>query len=113
MTHPGRALLTLCCLLAPASLRAAVVDPPSLALRGPAARKQLLVGAAGGDLTRAARYRPLDEKVARVSPSGLVRAAGDGRTTIEVSLSGRTLTVPVTVSDFGRPRRLSFTADLA
>ena len=73
-------------------------------LSGPAPTYSLLVDGqtADGkliDLTRAAKFHSLNTKVAEVSATGVVRAAGDGATQITVEAGGQTLRVPVQVSE--------------
>jgi hypothetical protein len=118
---PFLCALGLLCLL-PDAARAAdfaevVVDPPVVRLRGPAASWSLLVHGrtADGllvDLTRTARYRSADPRIAAVSPAGVVRPVGDGETNIVVEAEGRTLTVAVRVAEAGAPRQVTFTADV-
>jgi hypothetical protein len=94
-----------------------VADPPSLTLTGPAARHSLLIHGkrADGslfDLTRSAKYRVADPKIAAVSDAGVVRALADGQTTIRVEMNGASLSVPVRVVDSAKPRQFHFENDI-
>jgi hypothetical protein len=110
------------CLLLSSGLRAAevtevVVDPPGVRLHGPAASWSLLLHGrtADGriiDLTRDARYRSENPKVAVVTDTGIVRPTGDGRTKVIIEVAGKTVQTEVTVTGSGEPRRVSFTADV-
>ena len=95
MNALGRRAVVCLLLLFPAALRAQFVettaDPASVQLRGPTAVYTLLINGrtADGrlvDRTRDAHFRSLNPKVATVSSTGVVRAAGDGRTTIVVDI---------------------------
>jgi hypothetical protein len=93
------------------------ISPAEVHLSGPRAGYSLLVHGrtAEGqwvDLTHIARYRSLHEKIAAVTPSGLVRAVADGSGTVVVEAAARTLTVPVTVIDSAIPRRFNFENDI-
>jgi hypothetical protein len=124
MTRASGLLTTVCLLLtgaAPARADESVVeviaDPPGIRLVGPQAGFSLLVHGktADGkliDLTRDSRYRAGDETVARVGPTGTIRAIGDGVTEIEVEAVGRKRTVHVEVADSGRPRAFHFENDI-
>ncbi|HEV3143279.1 MAG TPA: Ig-like domain-containing protein, partial [Gemmataceae bacterium] len=79
------------------------VDPAAVRLQGSGASYALLVNGqtADGrvvDLTHAASYRSMKAAVATVGERGLVRAAADGETHIEVEVAGKSLAVPVSVS---------------
>jgi Protein of unknown function (DUF1549)/Protein of unknown function (DUF1553)/Bacterial Ig-like domain (group 2) len=93
-----------------------IADPQTVQLTGPGATWSLLVHGktADGrllDLTRTARYRSLDPKVA-VSANGIVQAVADGTTTVEVMAAGRTSRVQVRVEGAARPRHFNFENDL-
>ncbi len=93
-------------------------DPPQLALRGPEAVFQMLVHgktSAGRqvDLTHRAHYRILDAQVARVSASGVVQAAKDGRTQLEILVAGRTILIPVSVTGTRAARTFHFENDIS
>jgi hypothetical protein len=123
MTPAGRVTLAALALalLAGGTARAdftdVTVDPPAVRLRGPAARYSLLVHGRSRegrlvDLTRAARFRVLDPRVARVSPAGVIHAVADGATTVAVEAGGRSLRVAVTVAEAAAPRRFNFENDV-
>jgi hypothetical protein len=93
------------------------VSPAAVRLRGPLAGYSLLVDGktADGrlvDLTRGARFESADPKVAVVPSAGRVRGVADGATAVRVTAAGRTLTVPVTVTGAGEPRRFNFENDI-
>src|SRR5437899_2708832 len=101
------------CLGLPGNLRAADVeitaDPAVIRLTGPNASYSLLIHGktADGrlvDLTHTAHYRSGNPKLATVSDAGVVRAVADGSTTIHVDVSGRSLSVAVTVEGTTAPR---------
>ncbi len=64
------------------------------------------------DRTREAHFRSLDPKIVAVTPAGVVRAVGDGRTTIVVEIDGRAHNVAATVADATAPRRFNFENDV-
>jgi hypothetical protein len=94
-----------------------LADPSQVRLLGPQAVYTLLVQGktADGtliDLTRTARYRVKDAKVAQVGPTGIVRAVGDGNTEVEVDAGGQKLLVRVEVAEAARPRAIHFENDI-
>lgn len=120
MNALGRPAVVCLLLLAPAA-RAQFVettaDPAAVRLRGPTAVYTLLIHGrtADGrlvDRTRDARFHSLDPKVATVSPAGVVRAAGDGRTTVVAEIDGKSLDVAVSAEDATAPRRFNFENDV-
>ena len=120
MNALGRPAVVCLLLLAPAA-RAQFVettaDPASVRLRGPTAVYTLLIHGrtADGrlvDRTRDAHFRSLDPKVAAVSAAGVVRAAGDGRTTVVAEIDGKSLNVAVSAEDATAPRRFNFENDV-
>jgi hypothetical protein len=120
-TGPLVGLLTLLASFSPCRADTAIVeataDPAAIRLSGPVASYSLLIHGktADGrlvDLTRAARYRCADPKIAAVSDTGVVRSLTDGATTVSVDVAGKTLSVPVTVTGSAQPRRFNFENDL-
>jgi hypothetical protein len=124
MNRPAGPLLGLLTLLAsfspcradPAVLEV-TTDPAAIRLTGPLANYSLLIHGktADGrlvDLTRAARYRSADPKIAAVAESGVVRSVADGATTVSVEVASKTLSVPVTVTGSTQPRRFNFENDI-
>jgi hypothetical protein len=94
-----------------------IADPTAIRLVGPTARYGLLVHGktADGrliDLTRSARFRSVDPKIATVNDGGTVRPVADGSANVEVAVEGRSLKVPVTVIDSTQPRRFNFENDI-
>jgi hypothetical protein len=86
-------------------------------LSGPVATWSLLVHGKTTDgqltdLTHAARYRSDNAAVATVSDQGIVRAVGDGSTTVRVEAAGKTVTVAVHVEGTKGPRRFNFENDV-
>ncbi len=118
---PSRTFLVLGLLLLTPAARAAefvevIADPAVVQLRGPTARFTLLVHgrAADGrlvDLTRVARYRSADPKIATVDQNVLTPVA-DGKTTVTVEADGKSVPVAVTVSESAVVRRLNFENDV-
>jgi hypothetical protein len=96
---------------------AVVADPPSLTLSGPNSRHLLLIheklpDGSLVDLTRSAKYTPLDVKIVSVASNGLVRGLSDGQSSIQVEVRGRTLAVPVKVSNTAQARNYHFENDI-
>src|SRR5690348_15719261 len=87
--------------LAPAGIVCAV---PAVELRDAFEGRQLLVSAAGRDVTREAKYTALNPAVSKVDENGYVTPAGDGTTTIRVEHGADRLDVPVSVTGFGTSR---------
>ncbi len=121
--RPSPAVLLLLAGLAAAPARAEVAvsavtaSPAAVRLDGPGARYSLLVDGktADGrliDLTRRARFRALDPRVAAVSPAGVVATVADGTTVVTVEAAGRTLRVPVAVAGAARPQTFHFENDI-
>ena len=117
--------LALCLLAAPSLAQEAL--PPgakvaklesraaSIKLDGAFAYSQLLVtakldGGDAADVTRIAQVLAPD--FVAVSPTGLVRPKADGSGDIKVSLAGKTITIPVTVSGFAAAAPVSFVGDV-
>jgi hypothetical protein len=92
------------------------VEPSQVTLTHADDQQRLLVSAklADGtfrDCTRTAQYSTANPAVAAVNAQGIVTPRDAGRTTIQVSTSGMSVTVPVTVqSAAGRP--ISFSHDV-
>lgn len=122
MTKLGHALLAAALLAGfvphvTAQVPDVVVDPVAVQLRGATASWSLLVHGktADGrqiDRTQLARFRSSDEKIATVTPSGIIRPVGDGKTNVLVEVDGKTLPVSVAVSDTTLPRRFNFENDV-
>src|SRR4051812_46702573 len=87
----------------------------SIKLDGAFAYSQLLVTAKldGGDVADVTRIAKIDAPGhVAVSPTGLVRPRADGTGDITVSLAGKTITIPVTVSGFQSQAPVSFVQDV-
>jgi hypothetical protein len=123
MTSAGRFCLVACLFVLSPALGAAAdfvevtADPATVRLHGPHVRYSLLITGrtADGrlvDCTPAARYQSLDPRVVRVTPAGVLHAAGDGTTAVRVQADGRTLTVSVMVDGSATPRRFNFANDI-
>ncbi len=100
-----------------APIEALEVDPPRVTLRGSDGSAQVvvtgrLVDGGAVDLTASARFASRSGRVATVDPGGVIRPAGDGDATIEVTAGGRTGTVAVTVADFANARPVRFVAEV-
>jgi hypothetical protein len=87
--------------------------PADVTLTGPHASQRLLVlaeekGQVIGERTPQAKFTSANPAVATVDASGVVRAAGDGETTIMAVVDGKQATVQVTVRKAKRPFTWSF-----
>lgn len=117
------ASLACCLVLLGTSLQASpaivdvTIDPATIRLQGPKASYSLLVHGRSADgqtidLTRAARFRSQQPRIASVSPAGVVRSVGDGSAALIVEAAGQTRTVVVHVSGSTEPRRFHFENDI-
>ncbi|HAA69433.1 MAG TPA: hypothetical protein DCE55_09850 [Planctomycetaceae bacterium] len=93
------------------------IDPPAISLQGPAARHTLLVTGTTTsgrlqDLGDIASFRSTSPNIVSVDQRGVARPVSDGQGTIIVEVSGRELTVPVTVTNSASPREFSFVNDV-
>jgi hypothetical protein len=93
------------------------VEPAAIQLRGRFDYAQLQVTArlASGetrDVTRRVQAG-LSNGVAVVTPEGLVRPQAEGKATLQLSLAGRSVDVPVTVSGMAQTPRVDFSRDVA
>jgi hypothetical protein len=87
--------------------------PADITLTGPHASQRLLVladekGQVNGERTQQAKFTSAHPAVATVDNSGIVRAAGDGETSITASVDGKQTTVKVTVRKTKEPFTWSF-----
>src|SRR5690242_3422857 len=78
------------------------IQPAKVTLTGPHASQRLLViaednGQVIGEWTPQAKFTSANAAVATVDGSGIVRAAGDGETTITAAVGGKQTTVKVSV----------------
>jgi len=101
----------------PKSVSRLRVSPASVRLDGPTARFRLLVDAVTDgermiDVTHSASYRSRNPRIAVVSPTGVIHAVANGKTRIDVEFQSRTVTVPVTVVNFGKTRTYHFENDI-
>jgi hypothetical protein len=88
--------------------------PDCVVLKGPDAVQQLAIAetAADGstrDLTVAATYLSADPAIATVDAEGGIWARSDGQTLVTVSVSGRSVAVPVSVERVADPPPIHFT----
>jgi hypothetical protein len=88
------------------------VQPESVTLADPFARRQLLVEADGQDATRAAKFSTSQPNVATVDESGYVLPVADGITEISVMVEGQTSKVPVTVKGMANARAVDFATEI-
>ncbi|QDU27951.1 Bacterial Ig-like domain (group 2) [Anatilimnocola aggregata] len=93
------------------------VTPATAELDQPEASLQLLVSQPTADkriidLTRVAKYRSEDEKIARVDELGLITPVTDGQTNVIVEHPDGTTKVPVTIKGIKDPTHLSFPRDI-
>ncbi len=89
------------------------VDPSQVRLKGRDAMKQLLVHGQTKegkwvDLTHAATYRSNADNVATVSKQGMLLSRADGAASVQISVAGQVLTVPVEVVGFSSYGPLNF-----
>ncbi len=74
------------------------IQPNSVSLSDPFARRQLLIEADGRDVTREAKFVSSQPAIATVDDAGFVTPVADGSTEISVSVGGVISKVPVKVS---------------
>lgn len=89
------------------------VSPPSISLHDSRESAQVIVtGRFGGgidrDLSDRAEYEVAPVGIVEVAPGGYVTPKADGRAEIVVRSGGREAKIPVEVSGFGEPSRVSF-----
>ncbi|MGH7136842.1 MAG: DUF1549 domain-containing protein, partial [Pirellulales bacterium] len=97
------------------------VEPANVSLEGNFARAQLVLTATGGDsttnersadLTAQASCTSTNPQVVSVLRPGFLRALGDGEATINVTVGGETVAVPVKVSGVVAQPQLGFTSQV-
>lgn len=88
------------------------VQPHSVTLSDPFARRQLLVEVDGQDATRSAKYTSSQPKVATVDESGYVLPVADGSAEISITINGQTAKVPVTVKGMANARAVDFSTEI-
>jgi hypothetical protein len=64
------------------------------------------------DLTPRAQYRTADDSVVGVSQGSRLESVGNGSTDVLIEFDGKSLTIPVTVTEADQPRRINFTNDI-
>jgi len=115
----GKAALLLCLLL-PSCTQKPVSDlqcyPLTINLSGAQARQRVVVQASYADgvtcdVTAQARCMIADRRLARFK-QGAVLPLADGKTELQVTYDGRTLTVPVTITNSATQRPISFKLDV-
>ena len=89
-----------------------IVQPASVTLADPFARRQLLVESEGRDATRVAKFTTSQPNVATVDESGYVLPIADGMTEISITLDGQTSKVPVTVKGMANARAVDFSTEI-
>jgi len=92
------------------------IQPAEITLHGPRGVQQLIVTANAEaatihDVTNVAEYKSDDAAVA-VIENGIVKAKGNGSTTIHVTRGGQDATAKVTVMDFETPSPVSFNNEI-
>ena len=93
------------------------IQPEHVHLNGPRSAQQLLVTGryADGsqrDLTGVCTWRPGADQLINIDSHGRVNAVGDGQTDLQIEVGGLTLRVPVTITNSGQSRRVSFRREL-
>lgn len=109
--------LTLLVLLAAGPIRAEgpatlQVYPEKVLLVGSRDEQRLVVQAGPRDSTRDATYTSANPKIATVDAHGIVRAAGDGETTINVSANGSAKSIAVKVEKASLDTLVSFNREI-
>lgn len=107
-----RCLLLAVCGSAPLSAGELRISPEQIELRDAFARQQVLVEAAGGDVTRLAQYFVADPAVAAVDRSGLVRPLSRGSTHLTVTYGDTSATLPLIVGDLSADREVNFKTEV-
>ncbi len=87
-------------------------EPKKVEIRDAFAGRQLLVTANGADATRSAGYSTSNSAVATVDSRGYVSPTGDGSATIRVSVAGKALEIPVSVTGFASGRGVDFRTEV-
>jgi hypothetical protein len=92
-------------------------DPPTVRLQGARATYSLLIDGKTKDgvlqdCTGASSFLSVDAAIATVTPAGVVKAAADGATVIEVRVQDRLVRVPVQVEGTTKARRFNFENDI-
>ncbi len=106
-------------LLGAAAVHAAgfVVEPQQIRLQGNFERAQVVVRESpdgkqatsqSRDLTRQATYRVADPRVATITPTGLVTATGNGKTTLYVKVGQQQKQIPIEVTGLHSPPRVGY-----
>ncbi len=88
------------------------VQPDSVSLSDPFARRQLLIEADGRDVTREAKFVSSHPAIATVDEAGYVTPVADGSTEISVSVGGVTSKIPVKVSGTANGRSVDFSTEI-
>lgn len=88
------------------------VQPDSVTLSDPFARRQLLVETNGQDATRSAKFVSSQPNIATVDVSGYVLPIADGSTEISITINGQTAKVPVTVKGMANARAVDFSTEI-
>ncbi len=89
-----------------------LVQPASVSLSDPFARRQLLVEVEGRDATRAAKYESSQPNFVAVDAAGYVTPLADGSAEIRVTVGGSTTQVPVKVGGMSNGRRVDFATEI-
>ncbi|HVA46068.1 MAG TPA: DUF1549 domain-containing protein [Pirellulales bacterium] len=88
------------------------VNPNKVVLEDSLARRQLLVSAAGGDVTHACAYEVANPAIARVDEAGYVVPLAPGETEIVVHHGQQQTKLPLTVVAYDSGRRIDFANDV-
>ncbi|MBY0523844.1 MAG: DUF1549 domain-containing protein [Gemmataceae bacterium] len=94
-----------------------VADPVAVRLNGPNATYSLLIHGktADGrllDLTRDAKFRSSESKIAKITAAGVIHGIADGEAQVTVEAGGKTLTIAVKVEGSAQPRSFNFENDV-
>jgi len=99
------------------ALQGIAVYPERIDFTGP--RDEQRIGVVGTyaegrtwELTRTAKYRSANPKIADVDADGIVRPNGDGQTTITIEIAGKSQAIPVKVTNAAADVQVSFSREV-
>ena len=88
------------------------VQPDSVTLSDPFARRQLLVESDGQDVTRSAKYSSSQPNIVTVDETGYLLPVADGSAEISITFNGQTSKAPVTVKGMANARSVDFSTEI-
>lgn len=105
-------LLATLCVVSKTNAGPLSIQPESVSLSDPFARRQLLIESDGRDVTRDAKFVSSQPAIATVDDAGFVTPVADGSTEISVSVGGVTSKIPVKVSGTANGRSVDFSTEI-